>query len=64
MPKVPHLAAQRATFMVQHHPHHDLLQVRTMVFEVTLLAEALATLALEDQKNPPLEGVSLPWQKA
>ena len=28
--------------MVQDHRHHELLQVRTMVFGVTLSAEALA----------------------
>ena len=43
----PEFATDRITITVQHHTHHHLLQVGTMIFRMTARADGLAALALE-----------------
>jgi hypothetical protein len=43
----PEFTAERIAVLVQHHAHHHLLQVGTMIFRVPAPAEALAPRAFE-----------------
>src|ERR1019366_8323581 len=43
----PQVGAERIAVVVQHHAYYHLLQVGTMIFRVPVLAESLASFALE-----------------
>src|SRR5450759_2073616 len=43
----PQFGAERIAVLVQHHAHYHLLQVGTMIFGVSTLADSLASCALE-----------------